>query len=160
MEPLGALVVIEGERGRLFSQSINREPYAATSDPVTATSDPVMATSDPVMVTSDPVMATSDPVMATSDPVMVTSDPVMVTSDPVIQLLKVFGDEVLSPAELRKRMGISHRTYFRKHYLNPALGLQFIELIIPDKPNSKNQAYRITQKGKEVLRVSIDVKKA
>ena len=113
-----------------------------------------------VMNDTHQVTITSDPVTAPSDPVTAMSDPVTAMSDSVLQLLKVFGDEVLSPAELRKRMGISHRTYFRKHYLTPALQSMLIEQVFPDKPNSRNQAYRITQRGRDVLRDSFEGERA
>ena len=43
---------------------------------------------------------------------------------------------------------IKHLPTFRKNYLYPALGEGFVELTIPDKPNSRLQKYRLTNKGK------------
>ena len=37
--------------------------------------------------------------------------------------------------------------YFRTDYLIPAINNGYIELTIPDKPNSQNQKYRLTAKG-------------
>jgi hypothetical protein len=42
---------------------------------------------------------------------------------------------------------IKNRDYFRTDYLNPAISNGYIELTIPDKPNSQNQKYRLTAKG-------------
>ena len=47
--------------------------------------------------------------------------------------------------------GRTDRSKFKKQVLNPMLELNLIELTIPDKPRSKNQKYRITQKGKTFL---------
>jgi predicted HTH transcriptional regulator len=38
----------------------------------------------------------------------------------------------------------------RKRYLVPALEQGFIEMTIPEKPNSRNQRYRLTEKGRVV----------
>ena len=36
-------------------------------------------------------------------------------------------------------------------YIRPALEAGLIEMTIPDKPNSSNQRYRLTPKGREFL---------
>ncbi len=56
--------------------------------------------------------------------------------------------EELSREELQEKMKIKNRDYFRKAYINEALNAGVVELTIPDKPNSKNQKYRLTEKGK------------
>ena len=69
--------------------------------------------------------------------------------DQVKRLLHVLGDETLSAIELMDRLELSHRTFFRKNYLNPALEAGLIERTIPDKPNSRNQKYRKSPKHKK-----------
>lgn len=54
--------------------------------------------------------------------------------------------------ELMKSMKLKDRVYFRADILQPAIKLELIEMTIPDKPNSPNQKYRITDKGKELLK--------
>lgn len=70
-------------------------------------------------------------------------------SDQVKRLLHVLGDEILSAIELMDRLELSHRTFFCKNYLNPALEAGLIERTIPDKPNSRNQKYRKSPKHKK-----------
>lgn len=64
-------------------------------------------------------------------------------SDQVKTLLACMGDDELSAAQLMERLGLSHRPTFRKNYLRPALDKGLIEMTVPDKPNSRNQKYRI-----------------
>lgn len=70
-------------------------------------------------------------------------------SDQVRSLLAVIGQETLSVTEIMERLLLSHRTYFRKHYLNPALE---VELIAPKYPqaNHPKQGYYLTEKGKAI----------
>lgn len=71
------------------------------------------------------------------------SDQVTDQDSPIDRLLAVLGNEELSAAEIMNRLGLSHRPTFRKNYLTPALDKRLIERTIPDKPNSKNQKYRM-----------------
>ena len=50
-------------------------------------------------------------------------------------------------SELQGLLLIKNRDYLRTDYLNPAISKGYIELTIPDKPNSQNQKYRLTAKG-------------
>jgi len=54
----------------------------------------------------------------------------------------------LSREELQGKLNINNRDYFRKSYINAALNGKLIELLIPEKPKSKNQKYRLTKLGK------------
>jgi ATP-dependent DNA helicase RecG len=58
----------------------------------------------------------------------------------------------LNRQELQKKLKLSDREYFRLNYLQPALEAKVIEMTIPDKPRSSKQQYRITDKGKKVLK--------
>ncbi len=64
---------------------------------------------------------------------------------PVNRLIAVLGDEEMSAADIMKKLGLSHRPTFRKNYLSPALESGLVERTIPDKPNSKNQKYRLVK---------------
>lgn len=47
--------------------------------------------------------------------------------------------------------GMSHKTYFRRNFINPLLHEGLIKMTIPDKPTSKNQRYITTEKGRALL---------
>ena len=48
-------------------------------------------------------------------------------------------------------MNLKHRPTFRKNYLHPAIEIGYIEMTIPEKPNSRLQKYRLTDKGRKGL---------
>lgn len=52
---------------------------------------------------------------------------------------------------LQAALGLSDRKSFRERYLKPALAVGLIEMTIPDKPNSRLQQYRLTDKGRQWL---------
>ncbi len=51
--------------------------------------------------------------------------------------------------EIQELLGLSDREYVRKMYINPSLNQGLIEMTLPDKPTSKHQKYRLTEKGKK-----------
>jgi ATP-dependent DNA helicase RecG len=53
--------------------------------------------------------------------------------------------------ELQDALGLRNAGHFRKHYIAPAIESEFLEMTIPDKPNSHLQKYRLTQRGRELL---------
>ena len=54
--------------------------------------------------------------------------------------------------ELQEALALKGEDNFRKLYLTPALALGALEMTIPDKPNSRSQKYRLTNKGRALLR--------
>jgi Fic family protein len=72
-------------------------------------------------------------------------------TDQVKKLLTILNSKPLSASELMQKLGLSHRPSFRNNYLHPALDKGFIEMTVPDKPNSRLQKYRITPKGKMLI---------
>ena len=94
------------------------------------------------------LQALLDAVLASSNSDLVT-DPV---SDPVKRLLSAFDpDQAIGIQELLKRMGLKHKTYFRRNYLNPALAGGLLSRTEPDSPNSPTQRYRLTELGKRLV---------
>lgn len=60
--------------------------------------------------------------------------------------------------ELQESLALKGEDNFRKLYLTPALALGALEMRIPDRPNSRSQKSRLTNKGRtfsEVRRSSI-----
>lgn len=53
----------------------------------------------------------------------------------------------MSREMLQAALGLADRKSFRERYLQPALTDGLIEMTIPDKPNSRLQQYRLTEKG-------------
>lgn len=70
-------------------------------------------------------------------------------TEQVGELVKVL-DKEMDRQEIQDRLGLSHRENFRSNYLKPALEQEFIEMTIPDKPNSRLQKYRLTILGKQL----------
>ena len=76
----------------------------------------------------------------------------------VKKLLGVFVGE-MTRREILDSLELSDRKSMTERYLRPALAAGLIEMTIPDKPNSRNQKYRITAMGKffmEIQRTSND----
>lgn len=55
---------------------------------------------------------------------------------------------------IQNALGLSDRKSFRERHLKPALAEGLIEMTIPDKPNSRLQKYRLTDKGRQWLEAS------
>ncbi len=49
--------------------------------------------------------------------------------------------------KLMEVVGRTNRTKFREAFLNPLLTMGLLKMTIPDKPQSSNQKYRLTNKG-------------
>lgn len=56
----------------------------------------------------------------------------------------------MSRKEIQAKLKLKSRDNFEKLYLKPALENELIEMTIREKPNSRLQKYRLTEKGKEV----------
>ena len=52
--------------------------------------------------------------------------------------------------DLQNALGLHDRKSFRERYLKPALEDGVIEMTIPDKPNSRLQKYRLTDRGRQL----------
>ena len=57
---------------------------------------------------------------------------------------------VLSRQEIQNKLKLAARKNLKERYINPALKLFLVEMTIPNKPNSKNQKYRLTEKGEQL----------
>jgi Fic family protein len=66
----------------------------------------------------------------------------------------------MSREELQSTLGLQDRKSFRARYLSAALAEGLIEMILPEKPNSRLQKYRLTDKGRQWLQGRNEVGKA
>ena len=73
------------------------------------------------------------------------TDPV---TDQVARLLHLLRDGPQTAAQLLAKLGLSHRPTLRANYLRPALALGLVEMTHPESPTAKNQAYRLTARGR------------
>ena len=74
-------------------------------------------------------------------------------SDQVKRLLVVLeGKDAQKAAELMTSLELQHKPTFRNNYLHPALAAELIEMTQPDSPRSPSQKYRLTAKGKALLK--------
>ncbi|WP_027360479.1 Fic family protein [Desulforegula conservatrix] len=64
----------------------------------------------------------------------------------VIKLVNVLDGE-MTRDEIQNSLSLKDRKSFRTRYLLPALAEGLIEMTIPEKPNSRLQKYRLTEKG-------------
>ena len=73
------------------------------------------------------------------------------TSTPQIgELILVIRGE-MSREALQTALGLVDRKSFRERYLKPALDDGSLEMTIPDRPNSRLQRYRLTDRGRQWL---------
>lgn len=73
-------------------------------------------------------------------------------TDQVICLVNAIGSKSLSAKEIMTLLGFNHRPSFRTTYLHPALNGGYIVPLYPEQPNSPKQKYRLTKKGKSLLK--------
>jgi Fic family protein len=71
----------------------------------------------------------------------------LITSTPQVSELLALIQGEMGREALQDAMGLSDRKSFRERYLKPALADGLLEMTIPDKPNSRLQKYRLTDKG-------------
>jgi hypothetical protein len=69
----------------------------------------------------------------------------------VMRLLACVRGE-MTRRELQSVLELRAEENFRKKYLMPALDADYLEMTIPDKPNSRLQKYRLTQKGVDYVK--------
>jgi predicted HTH transcriptional regulator len=96
-----------------------------------------------------PARSKSDPDATQSRPSPDSvTDPV---TDPVDRVVLALASGEMAPSGLQKRLGLKHRPTFRENYLRPAIERGLAEATLPDKPTSRLQKYRLTEKGRAVL---------
>ncbi|MDD2425903.1 MAG: hypothetical protein PHP30_06260 [Bacteroidales bacterium] len=71
-------------------------------------------------------------------------------TEQVKRLVQRLGRDAKTTSDLMRDLELKHRPTFLYDYLKPALEQRFVEMTIPDKPNSKLQKYRLTIFGKQL----------
>lgn len=79
-------------------------------------------------------------------------------TEQVKRLVTKLSDQVLSTSDLLQQLNLKHRPTFIYDYLKPALYSGFVEMTIPDKPNSRLQKYRLTIAGRRLLELLLEEK--
>ena len=71
----------------------------------------------------------------------------------VAALLKVVEGE-MRRQELQLAMGLKNADHFRKAYILPAMTTGYLEMTLPDQPNSRLQRYRLTDQGRDWVKAN------
>ncbi len=74
-----------------------------------------------------------------------------VESDMAVQILSALNNALLSKSEIAKALGKAKPTRYLNDLVARLLHEGYVEYTIPDKPNSRLQKYRLTEKGKSVV---------
>ena len=90
------------------------------------------------------------PDVPTSTPVPATAQVTGEVTGEVKRLLLICRD-IMTRKELQQKLRLKGEGNFRQLYLVPALDAGYIEMTLPDKPNSRLQQYRLTAKGRAWL---------
>ena len=69
----------------------------------------------------------------------------------LVNLIRAIGENWYSAKELREIMGFKSKSSFIKNYLNPAQNVGIIQFEDTNNPQSPNQRYGLTEKGKQIL---------
>lgn len=70
----------------------------------------------------------------------------------VQSLLNVMEYNTYSVKEMMELLALKNRSYFSKEYLKTAIEMEVLEPIFPNQPKSPKQKYRLTEKGKTLLK--------
>ena len=63
----------------------------------------------------------------------------------------VFCSTAKAIQDIQKEFEWTNRTKFRNKFINPLLSEGLLEMSVPDKPQSRLQKYRLTEKGRKLL---------
>lgn len=77
---------------------------------------------------------------------LVTDQPLRTLSDKQRKIIRMC-DVYRSAADLMEKLGITHRTFFRRTYLEPLVKGGVLQLRYPNQPNHPQQAYVVTPAG-------------
>lgn len=70
----------------------------------------------------------------------------------VENLIEIIGNGTYSVSEMMEKLELNNRRYFTKEYLKAAITEGFVEPLYPESPRHPKQKYRLTEKGKSLLK--------
>lgn len=71
---------------------------------------------------------------------------------PEVRIARVLQQGEMSREALQAALGLKDTVSFRKTWLQPALQARVIAMTLPDKPTSSKQKYRLTPKGRQLIK--------
>lgn len=83
------------------------------------------------------------------DTMEVSMDDTMEVAKEVKMIVRAINGE-LSRKQIQEKFALTNAEHVRLKYIDPSIKYGFIEMTIPDKPQSRLQKYRLTSKGKEL----------
>jgi Fic family protein len=75
------------------------------------------------------------------------------SSDVQITILKLLETQTLSRKEIFTAIGMNSDSRSYKRHIEPLIEKGFVEMTVPDKPNSKLQKYRLSQADKNAVSI-------
>jgi predicted HTH transcriptional regulator len=69
----------------------------------------------------------------------------------IVRVLSACTVRPLSSREIQEAAGLRHRETFQRNYLDQIINDGLVERTVPDKPTSRLQKYRLTEKGRKLL---------
>jgi len=72
----------------------------------------------------------------------------------IVRVLSACTVRPLSSREIQEAAGLRHRETFQPDYLDQIINDGLVERTVPDKPTSRLQKYRLTDKGRKLLEQS------
>jgi len=70
----------------------------------------------------------------------------------VENLIEIIGDNTYSVSEMMEKLQLNNRKYFTKEYLKASITEGFVEPLYPEIPRHPKQKYRLTEKGKSLMK--------
>ena len=70
----------------------------------------------------------------------------------IVRLIEMLRERTCSLKEMMEMMELKNRENFLDNYLNPSMETGLVEPLYPDQPKHPKQKYRLTEKGKNMLK--------
>ena len=69
----------------------------------------------------------------------------------IIKIVSAIRGNTVSAKEIKKIMKLKGRSNFTTRYLHPSINLGYVNMLYPDSPKRRDQAYYLTEKGLELF---------